>query len=80
MHPAHELLVLIVIALHAVLPLGTWVMLAGYRDAHARIWLAGVVWLFAVCPEHAGPQQHAFHVAGHFLLVGHLAHARSLGP
>ena len=43
MHPAHELLVLIVIALHAVLPLGTWAMLADYRDAHARIWLAGVV-------------------------------------
>ena len=37
MHPAHELLVLIVIALHAVLPLGTWAMLADYRDAHARI-------------------------------------------
>ncbi len=43
MHPAHELLVLIVIALHAVLPLGTWAMLAGYRDAQARLWLAGVV-------------------------------------
>lgn len=43
MHPAHELLVLIVIALHAVLPLGTWAMLTGYRDAHARLWLAGVV-------------------------------------
>jgi signal transduction histidine kinase len=43
MHPAHELLALVVIALHAVLPFGTWAMLAGYRDANARIWLAGVV-------------------------------------
>ncbi len=41
-HPAHELLALIVIALHVVLPLGTWAMLSGYRDQHARIWLAGV--------------------------------------
>ncbi len=41
-HPAHELLALIVIALHTVLPLGTWAMLSGYRDSPARIWLAGV--------------------------------------
>lgn len=41
-HPAHELLALLVIALHAVMPLGIWVMLSGYRDRHARIWLAGV--------------------------------------
>lgn len=41
-HPAHELLALIVVALHTVLPLGTWAMLSGYRDSHARIWLAGV--------------------------------------
>ena len=43
MHPAHELLALVVIALHTVLPFGTWAMLAGYRNANARIWLAGVV-------------------------------------
>lgn len=41
-HPAHELLALIVVALHTVLPLGTWAMLSGYRDSNARIWLAGV--------------------------------------
>ena len=41
-HPAHELLALIVVALHTVLPLGTWAMLSGYRHSHARIWLAGV--------------------------------------
>ena len=41
-HPAHELLALLVIALHTVMPLGIWVMLSGYRDRHARIWLAGV--------------------------------------
>ena len=41
-HPAHELLALIVVVLHTVLPLGTWAMLSGYRDSNARIWLAGV--------------------------------------
>ena len=41
-HPAHELLALLVIALHTVMPLGIWAMLSGYRDSHARIWLAGV--------------------------------------
>lgn len=33
---------MIVVALHTVLPLGTWAMLSGYRDSNARIWLAGV--------------------------------------
>lgn len=42
MHPAHELLALIVLALHIVLPVGTWAMLSGYRDGPARIWLAGI--------------------------------------
>ncbi|PUE34377.1 hypothetical protein B9Z52_05575 [Limnohabitans sp. Jir72] len=41
-HPAHELLALIVIALHVVLPLGTWAMLSGYRDPHAKLWLSGL--------------------------------------
>lgn len=41
-HPAHELLALLVIALHTAMPLGVWAMLSGYRDNHARIWLAGV--------------------------------------
>ena len=41
-HPAHELLALMVIALHTAMPLGIWAMLSGYRDSHARIWLAGV--------------------------------------
>jgi signal transduction histidine kinase len=42
LHPAHQLLALLVIALHIVLPLGTWAMLSGYRDEPARIWLVGI--------------------------------------
>lgn len=42
MHPAHQLLALLILALHIVLPVGTWAMLAGYRDGPARIWLAGI--------------------------------------
>lgn len=42
MHPAHQLLALLVLALHIVLPVGTWAMLTGYRDGPARIWLAGI--------------------------------------
>jgi signal transduction histidine kinase len=42
MHPAHELLALVVLSLHIALPVGTWAMLAGYRDGPSRIWLAGI--------------------------------------
>lgn len=42
MHPAQELLAMLVLALHIVLPIGTWAMLEGYRDGPARIWLAGI--------------------------------------
>lgn len=42
MHPAHELLAMLILGLHIVLPVGTWAMLEGYRDGPARIWLAGI--------------------------------------
>jgi signal transduction histidine kinase len=42
MHPAQELLAMLILALHIVLPVGTWAMLEGYRDGPARIWLAGI--------------------------------------
>lgn len=42
MHPAHELLILLVLILHIALPLAAWIMLTGYRDTPTRLWLTGI--------------------------------------
>jgi len=41
MHAAIVLVISIVLAIHLVLPLGTWIMLSGRRDDKTRLWFIG---------------------------------------
>jgi len=50
MHPAIGLLIYVVIALHIVLPLGTWLLLSGRRDDTTRLWFISIsIYSLSVC-------------------------------
>lgn len=50
MHPAVDLLIHVVIAIHLALPVGTWLLMAGRRDDKSRLWFISIaVYSFSIC-------------------------------
>lgn len=42
MHPAYNLAIAVVLAIHLTIPLGTWIMMSGQRDNKTRLWFVSI--------------------------------------